>query len=319
MSRIKKDPDFHSEASLIDMPRGTYLFRRINEDLVLSYVAKNGRIRHLLVPTSKRNLLLKCNPHLLTEDHVKQFIVSECADSLLYPLPSEDRDSIEETYEIVDRTVCHVCGIISQSSKTLRDHIENTHHISQCNKCKKVVLTTCHWKTCSETEKAHKCEKCNYMTSKLSHLKQHEKTHKTRTFSCKFCPKMLQSQEVVDKHTRNKHGKFVRLKCEFCEFTFTTSRARKNHLRRLHVTIKEEVFLRCPSCYEVLKTASDFRLHKKTIHSNKKLGPFLCQDCFKEFSSTKLLNKHIRRKCCNKEEKNELFIFLPDIKNENPK
>ena len=214
MSRIKKDPDFHSEASLIDMPRGTYLFRRINEDLVLSYVAKNGRIRHLLVPTSKRNLLLKCNPHLLTEDHVKQFIVSECADSLLYPLPSEDRDSIEETYEIVDRTVCHVCGIISQSSKTLRDHIENTHRISQCNKCKKVVLTTCHWKTCSETEKAHKCEKCNYMTSKLSHLKQHEKTHKTRTFSCKFCPKMLQSQEVVDKHTRNKHGKFVRLKCE---------------------------------------------------------------------------------------------------------
>ena len=170
MSRIKKDPDFHSEASLIDMPRGTYLFRRINGDLVLSYVAKSGRVRHLLVPTSKRNTIIKCNPHLLTEDHVAQFIVSECADSLLYPLPSEDRGYIEETYENVDRTICHVCGIISHSSKTLRDHIENTHRMTQCNKCKKVVLTTYHWITCSETEIAHKCEKCNYKNLSILYL-----------------------------------------------------------------------------------------------------------------------------------------------------
>lgn len=317
MSKIKKEPAIifrRSNAPLVDMPRGSYLFRRINEELVLSYVAKGGVIRHCLVPQTKRNNILKFNPHLLTEDHVIQFIVSECADSLLYPLPGEINDSIEKSNENFDPNVCHVCGMISQNSAKLKDHIDQSHRtIRQCNKCMKVVLTYYHWKTCPETETdtekpTHRCEKCSYNTSHPNNLKIHEKTHKKRSFPCRFCPKMLLSQEMVDKHTRNKHGRFVRLKCEYCDLPFTTLRARKFHVRTMHVTIKEEVFLRCPSCYAVLKTASELDLHKKTMHSTKKLGPFPCPDCYKEFSSTKLLNKHKKRNCCKIEEKSELFI-----------
>ena len=306
------------EASLIDMPRGSYLVRRINGDLVISYVAKQSVIRHCLVPKTKNNPILKLNPHLLTEDHVIQFIVRECADSLLYPLPRENGDSIEETYEDLDPNVCHVCGIISQNSARLKDHINQSHRIKNCNKCMKVVLSYYHWKTCPETEIKYKCEKCNYKTSHPNHLKQHEKTHKKQTFPCRFCPKMLQSLEMVEKHTRNNHGRFVRMKCEYCELSFTTLRARKNHVRTMHVSIKEEVFFRCRSCYEILKTSSDLDLHKKTMHSKKKLGPFPCPDCFKEFSSTKLLNKHKKRNICKIEEKSELFIFLPELTDEKP-
>ena len=319
MTKIEKEPanilkrSNAPEAALVDMPRGSYLVRRINGDPVISYVAKKSVIRHCLVPKTKRSHILKFNPHLLTEDHVIQFIVSECADSLLYPFPGETRD---ECVENLDPNVCYVCGIISQNSARLRDHIDQSHKIKHCNKCKKVVLTYYHWKTCPETEIKHKCEKCNYKTSHPKHLSVHEKTHKKQTFSCRFCPKMLQSQEMVDKHIRNNHGKFERLKCEYCELTFTTSRARKYHMRTMHVTVREEVFLRCPLCYEVLKTASDLDQHKKTKHSKKKFGPFPCPDCDKEFSSTKLLNKHKKRNCCKNEEKSELFIFLPELTDE---
>ena len=304
-------PSFHgfcsaksAENRLKETRHDSFLIRKNQrEDVLISYKDKKDKIHHFYIPISTRNSILSKNPHLLTKNHVIIHILEKCAIALAYEVPFENQNPDIDT-PLSDHT-CEACNKSLESVKKLKEHVENNHRIRQCTRCEAVVLPVnekSHREYCNAgVEISCPYENCDYTTKINRHMQTHTQGHQARNVSCAFCPKTFAKEQALVAHVRNKHGKESPLPCQHCELTFTTQRARKLHINNMHIFFEDgSVSLRCLECENVFDTMLALREHKQQQHKKKNTGPFLCAHCGKQFNTKKLLNKHIKRKCCNK-------------------
>lgn len=304
-------PSFHgyfsaksAENRLAENRADSFLIRKNQrEDVLMSYKDSRGKCHHFYIPITKKNSILNKNPHLLTKNHVINHILEKCPIALAYEVFFENQ--IPDFDAPLSEHTCEACNKSLDSAKKLKEHVENTHRIRQCTRCEAVVLPAkekSHRENCNAgAEISCQYENCNYSTNISRNMQRHVEAHQARTVHCAFCPKQFAKEQALVAHVRNKHGKDSPLPCQHCEMTFTTLRARKLHINNMHIFYEDgSVSLRCLECQNVFDTMVALREHKRRMHSKKNPGPFICPQCGKQFSTKKLLNKHIKRKCCNK-------------------
>lgn len=124
-----------------------------------------------------------------------------------------------------------------------------------------------------------------------------EKTKNTVTkaakkiFSCKRCNSSFATQDTLDYHIRNFHGR-ERFHCDQCSRGFVSKSSYLAHLE-YHKKPNSQNFI-CKICNLVFHAANSLVKHNfsKHVHGNRKL--YKCKVCTKEFVETDVLVKHMR-------------------------
>ena len=122
-----------AENKLLENRDDSFLIRRNQRgEIIISYKTSRGKCHHLYVPTTKRSRLLRNNPHLLTTNHVINYILSKCVISLAYGLAFEE-EQIPDCDEQTTENTCEACSKVLDSAKKLQDHVENNHRLKQAS------------------------------------------------------------------------------------------------------------------------------------------------------------------------------------------
>lgn len=162
------------------------------------------------------------------------------------------------------RIVCHVCGKVYQSHRSLTNHLKDHDDIkqptSECNICGKSFKTK---------------------YTMLRHVKwTHEQ--KGQVFHCPVCQKTLPSQYAVQTHKAYAHKIDLR-KCHICDREFKSAKV-------LMVSALELIdFIK----YSLLVLFSCSMQEHLATHTGKNL--YTCAYCPKEFKSTANMYKHYNK------------------------
>jgi len=140
-------------------------------------------------------------------------------------------------------------------------------------------------------EKPYQCSKCDKLFTRLSGLKIHMNTHSDEVYSkCSLCGLDFQSLRAFEAHMSSHDvddHDVMRLKCDLCEREFLEQIKMEEHMA-LHLS---EPFL-CSICELGFPDEEELFKHKK-VHEGQHRPT--CDICFKSFSISSNLNKHMLR------------------------
>ncbi|XP_022828673.1 PR domain zinc finger protein 5-like isoform X2 [Spodoptera litura] len=151
---------------------------------------------------------------------------------------------------------CHICKYLFKSTVTLQDHIKS-HGVENIKKS----CFICHATFINDTEilthlvnehesvkrRLHCCSICGYSTPKLSHFKQHEKTHLcTNQIKCSKCDYSTYHTSNMKIHERI-HFNYKPYMCMFpdCGYRCATKSGLSSHELQHE---KERKFIYCDKC-----------------------------------------------------------------------
>ncbi|XP_076006459.1 zinc finger protein 236 isoform X2 [Genypterus blacodes] len=110
-------------------------------------------------------------------------------------------------------------------------------------------------------KRVHRCNWCNKGFKKLSHLKQHVRSHTgEKPYRCHLCGRAFVSAGVLKSHL-NTHTGVKPFKCKVCDASFTTNGSLNRHMIIHYKSVK------CSICDESFRTNLLCKKHMKKEHS----------------------------------------------------
>ncbi|KAK7076237.1 hypothetical protein SK128_025394, partial [Halocaridina rubra] len=105
---------------------------------------------------------------------------------------------------------------------------------------------------------------------------------------------VFSNYQILEKHEYESHG--IRIKCEFCNDTFTHSKSLKTHHLRKHV---DDSNFQCELCLKKFKSRSNLWSHRQT-HANYSSRRYECPKCPHRCNSRSKLKNHMQSHSGNK-------------------
>ena len=142
----------------------------------------------------------------------------------------------------------------------------------------------------------HLCTRCNTTFEQSWDLNYHIATFKhlpriKKKYPCEQCPKIFPKNRELERHTNAVHEDLRQdCKCDICGKWYTKLSSLENHIYIIHKTEINEIFVKCKFCDKTI-SKRNLSTHIKTVHEVHK---HKCDKCDKIYSTTYLLNKHIK-------------------------
>ena len=124
----------------------------------------------------------------------------------------------------------------------------------------------------------------------------HKMNSQIKRFGCGFCDTFFDSNTELVAHHKEQH------KCEFCNFTYKTIKAKQKHLKSLHL-------LKCCECGLYYTTKLDLQIHKVTLHNYYK-----CELCYYTTKFKSNANNHKKNLHPEKSKKRKPENLTPNAK-----
>ena len=324
MAGIKKRIYYHSlltsidaEAILQEKKQNSFLLRRnIHRDIIISYKCEKQKIKHVRLPKQNSNKILQRNPHLDSPGSLLDYILTKANQILSYPVSREiqkkSSDS-SQTWKLARINQCEICAFkVGINEKRRHKHLENHHRITECSSCGLILFPfqhQTHKQECRpETIRIYDCKSCSFSTKKKSYLNKHEDGCLLKTFICDFCDKKFYTEDKKMKHQTDIHSTIF--PCPHCEKTFTSLNSRKFHESTSHVLVDNKMMIQCTVCHTIYENQTELKRHMRVHKFGLKVGPFICQNCDKIFSSHYTLKTHKKALICQKVHNTDIFIGI---------
>ncbi len=177
-----------------------------------------------------------------------------------------------------------------------------------CPKCSFKTKRESHFlKHCKLHEKnlaLLKCDRCNFVTIRLGHLRRHELSHSAQVYKCSQCSYQTDSTKLLTRHNKNKHATTTKHKdmnqiyeCPKCEYKTVQPYQYQRHLR-CHADLTSPTdksadivsTYKCIHCSYKTSKKEHYARHISNVHTDRR--PFLCDLCGKAFKRTDTLRQH---------------------------
>ncbi|XP_021703923.1 zinc finger protein 135 isoform X2 [Aedes aegypti] len=186
---------------------------------------------------------------------------------------------------------CGVCGKLYKSRTGFKSHqqihagIKNFH----CKVCDSSFMTkgglVAHLRT-HTGEKAYKCSHCPARFRSRYMLTYHTFEHTKQGVQCYYCPKVLPTKPVFNRHLKTAHIKREPFRCHLCVRSFRNNVSLKAH-------IKKHGDQTCNACGEICKGREALKKHRKTVHRVvKKSATLICELCGQKYATITSLSIH---------------------------
>lgn len=165
-----------------------------------------------------------------------------------------------------------------------------------CDSCEKTYrfkfLLNRHVKIVHSTEeKKFKCDQCPYQSHYAFDFKEHKMTHSGEVkYFCETCQIGFRGSQSYKNHMLKHSNKELPFKCQFCDKRYGTKGYVKVHEKTTHLHIKP---IKCPKCDYRCAKKSELKHHLYTHDEDK---PFPCDFCHCEFTTKRILTKHIEKR-----------------------
>jgi KRAB domain-containing zinc finger protein len=224
---------------------------------------------HCLEPACGKSFLtLKRRNYHYSSVHQGKYNVkcSECGKICLHK--SELKKHLARGHGKPERHHCHVCKIVSTSTKKLEMHVQRQHERIQ-----------------------DFCDKCNINIRGLETLETHMLRHQNQPkMVCDHCNILFSSLDSLRVHLRSINGE-TPFRCDECNESYSSASALREHRTARHAALQNHV-CDVDNCGKAYGRALNLRDHKASVHDK---DGYICPVCQKKSRSIKTLNKHIRK------------------------
>ena len=210
---------------------------------------------------------------------------------------------------------CHRCGQLLLRPQLLPQHLKQGCPPSSLGPCadgplacdlcnftthRESILTLhmshVHTQEALQNEKGEEvCPVCSKVMPR-KRLKAHLKTHNINKFSCQFCDKNFEVEEILKDHILSTHSNMKLHRCQECSYQNTKKSLLNLHIKRQHQDASQtKDDLICPACNSEFKQKNTFNKHIKSHQSENEGTPYQCihPDCnFKALFKSDL-DRHI--------------------------
>ncbi|XP_030033819.1 zinc finger protein 708 isoform X6 [Manduca sexta] len=134
------------------------------------------------------------------------------------------------------------------------------------------------------------CTTCDLGFVNRNSLAQHSERHRTGSYRCAHCPKILDTHIKKKIHERTQHthcGQYY--KCGYCCEPFKDYWKKEAHLTEVH-GVKNLTPI-CQACDKVFNSRKSLNIHTRRDHLMER--PHKCTECDKKFFSTTGLKNHV--------------------------
>ncbi|XP_075989687.1 uncharacterized protein LOC142985417 isoform X2 [Anticarsia gemmatalis] len=253
------------------------------------------KLCHMFLPTpysySVHNLI-----------HTRRYECVECGRRMI------DKNSIVDHYRtqhegLLSVYTCHLCGKISNNSKTHRGHMRNHHGSEVRPKCDQCGKTFVNKDSLSEHIQIHQgikhfeCGTCGKRFRTRTQIKLHQMKHSdSKDFYCVECDVRFKTAQSLRTHLqkslKHKDKQSFIYSCTSCDKRFETNEALTSHCRIQHEGIRTHI---CNICGAALATRSSLLKHTNYVHERRRAPPrHVCHTCGKAFRGKSVLTNHVR-------------------------
>ncbi|CAG9570359.1 unnamed protein product [Danaus chrysippus] len=178
--------------------------------------------------------------HQNIHDGVKPFKCHICGMSFhLHRYLTTHRSNVHPQSSVRKPWVCKQCEYPCDSKNSLNLHLKDKHGLvikksNLCDVCGKVLKDSqqlkVHKRAVHLNIKPYVCGTCNKSFPKKYTLKNHEQTHKGKTFLCSMCDKMFAKDASLQKHIQRCHIT-SKYRCHECDKSFSSKMTLTVHVK----------------------------------------------------------------------------------------
>ncbi|XP_063371774.1 zinc finger and SCAN domain-containing protein 30-like [Cydia amplana] len=218
-----------------------------------------------------------------------------------------DRASILDHYRtqhegLVSHFTCHLCGKVSNNSKTHRGHMRN-HHGGQRPECEQCGKTFVNKDSLEEHRQIHQgiknysCSECGKRFRTRTQIKHHQLKHTdVKEYYCVECDVRFKSAHNLRQHLakslKHKDKQSLKFACARCDKRFPCSRTLSAHRAVQHDGVRAHP---CAACPAALASRASLVKHQRQVHQGARPAKrHVCDACGKAFRGKSVLINHVR-------------------------
>ena len=107
-------------------------------------------------------------------------------------------------------------------------------------------------------------------------------------FICETCEKEFTKNSKLQQHIKAVHLKIKDIKCQECDYKCSEKINLQQHIKQVHLKIRD---FECQDCNFKCSKKGDLQKHIKAVHD--KIKDFECQECDFKFSENSTLQRHL--------------------------